>query len=371
MICLSVPVAHPLCIIRPNRAYIKNKGIVLESNLVFPSRHLTCFDIKFCMVSLLNIKYNPIKTLLPPAITSNQVFTLFVGWFNPLSNKMNGKQVLLGVLTLTFPSRHQIQTSIYLCHWNYPSSKSTRSNHTQACFRAASSAVEWNDMINSNHPVFKTNCMSQHSIVHLLSSKLSIQQLFLGTSTRLYTLVRNKTQNIFLPLFFFFLLSFFDDKLIFILSVSIFKSPRVCFLLPLFFLSSSSSLLIFCFFYENDIDITTHQFPNSQNVIANLVALLGDMVAVEILPFELVQKMKKRRDELDFQQPPSTQTCRMKENFDDELFIGVFWSKSERNDVAEIFIGNIICIHAGGIRKGTPVGDQLKLVVLVNHCKIG
>ncbi|KNZ60743.1 hypothetical protein VP01_1506g2 [Puccinia sorghi] len=50
MICLSVPVAHPLCIIRPNRAYIKNKGVVLESNLMFPSRHLTCFDIKFGMV---------------------------------------------------------------------------------------------------------------------------------------------------------------------------------------------------------------------------------------------------------------------------------------------------------------------------------
>ncbi|KNZ50568.1 hypothetical protein VP01_4348g1 [Puccinia sorghi] len=31
-------------------SYIKNKVVVTESNLVFPSRHLTCFDIKFGMV---------------------------------------------------------------------------------------------------------------------------------------------------------------------------------------------------------------------------------------------------------------------------------------------------------------------------------
>ncbi|KNZ63442.1 hypothetical protein VP01_1142g2 [Puccinia sorghi] len=102
-------------------------------------------------------------------------------------------------------------------------------------------AVEWNDMINSNHPVLKPNCTSENSISSLSLSPPLIQalnqQLFLGPSTWLHTLVRNKPQNISLPLFFLFLPTFFDDQLILLLSVSgMFPSPIIffCFLLLLF-----------------------------------------------------------------------------------------------------------------------------------------
>ncbi|KNZ63700.1 hypothetical protein VP01_1111g11 [Puccinia sorghi] len=52
-------------------SYIKNKVVVTESNLVFPSRHLTCFDIKFGMVILVSFQ----KNQLAEAETQNSNFS--------------------------------------------------------------------------------------------------------------------------------------------------------------------------------------------------------------------------------------------------------------------------------------------------------
>ncbi|KNZ64073.1 hypothetical protein VP01_106g2 [Puccinia sorghi] len=51
MIWLSVPVAHSLCISRTNHTYIKNKGVVPESNMMFPSPRLSSFN-KFTQLGL-------------------------------------------------------------------------------------------------------------------------------------------------------------------------------------------------------------------------------------------------------------------------------------------------------------------------------